>query len=326
MPQITGSMLVPQYTNSREPTHATSSSFANVLELAHKVEAGDQTEASLHPAIASGASVQTLTCDGTESSTSIASVPALLSSVLDHQEKVDMAPAQHQVLSPSDATAPSPVPELTILPQLSTLSIVLSPSDEQLKSLVISAAEESVPEIVTVFAEVSALKTLISAKPNMTEPKNKSTGLVLPVITSAPNTIIMTKSKVVELANDKLYLSPAKSTASLSTTSKRELSPLSSFSLVNAVHDLGKVIANIQDMFPGQISPLAAPPSYQPPIIETPSMSQEPRISINTMTSIPNLELKLDTQSEATPAVPRLTMCIPVTSSITKPTEMFTSP
>ncbi|KAG5722843.1 Pentafunctional AROM polypeptide [Termitomyces sp. T112] len=120
--------------------------------------------------------------------------------------------------------------------------------------------------------------------------------------------------------------SSSSSTASSSTTSESELSPLGFFSLVNAVHDLGKVVANIQDMFLVQISPLAAPPSYQPPVIETPSTSQEPKISMNTTKSIPDLEPKLDTRSEATPAVPRLTTCVPMTSSVTKPTEMFTSP
>ncbi|KAG5324492.1 hypothetical protein C0989_011787, partial [Termitomyces sp. Mn162] len=79
-------------------------------------------------------------------------------------------------------------------------------------------------------------------------------------------------------------------------------------------------------MFPVQISPLAAPPSYRPPVIETPSTSQEPKISMNTTKSIPDLEPKLNTRSEATPAVPRLTTRVPATSSVTKPTEMFTSP
>ncbi|KAH0583434.1 hypothetical protein H2248_009062 [Termitomyces sp. 'cryptogamus'] len=325
-PQTTGSTLALQYTGSRESGRATSSSFASALELARKVEAGGQIEASLRPAVASGASVKTSTCDGKESSTSITSVPAPPSSVLDHQEKVDVAPAQHQVLSPSDTTAPSDEPasvsEPAIPPQLSTPSIVLSPSDERLKSLVISAAEESVPEVVT----VSASRTLISAKPNMAQPENELTGLVSPVITSAPNTIITTESKFVELVNDKLSLSLAERTASSSTTGESELSPLGPFSLVNAVHDLGKVVANIQDMFPGQISPLAAPPSYRPLVIEPPSTSQEPKILMNTKKSIPDLELKLDTRSEATPAVPRPTTRVPVTLSVTKPTEMLTSP
>jgi len=43
-----------------------------------------------------------------------------------------------------------------------------------------------------------------------------------------------------------------------------EASPIGPSTLANAAHDLGKLVANIQDMFPGQISPIVTPPGAKP--------------------------------------------------------------
>ncbi|KAG6874523.1 hypothetical protein C0992_007652, partial [Termitomyces sp. T32_za158] len=101
--------------------------------------------------------------------------------------------------------------------------------------------------------------------------------------------------------------------------------PLGPFSLANAVHDLGKVVANIQDVFPGQISPLATPPSCRPSVIDIPSTSKEPNTPTDTKNSIPDLGSKLETPSKITPSESR-PMRVPATSSITKSTELLTSP
>ncbi|RDB22214.1 hypothetical protein Hypma_010704 [Hypsizygus marmoreus] len=76
-------------------------------------------------------------------------------------------------------------------------------------------------------------------------------------------------------------------------------SPVGPFSLANAVFDLGKVVANIQDMFPGQISPIATPPPYRPLRMDPPVVQQEPArkpltSGLKAKKSFPDLKLPLD--------------------------------
>lgn len=76
------------------------------------------------------------------------------------------------------------------------------------------------------------------------------------------------------------------------------------FTLANAVFDLGQVVANIHDMFPGQISPLATPPPYIPFYIapltqDAPDKDHsshslaEPTSGVKTKKSNPDLQIHL---------------------------------
>ncbi|KAG6888367.1 hypothetical protein C0992_008669 [Termitomyces sp. T32_za158] len=318
-PQTTGSAVTPQSTGSREPALVTS--FATALELARKVETESQTEAPIHPAAVVRAASPTSTTSDTEGkSVDTASAPMPTSIIPENQEDVDTAPAQSQVSSPPDTSdEPVTAAEPATPPQPSTPSIVLSPSAEQANPLDLFVPEESTK--MDVAEEMDEI----------TEPTASALPTVIPlVVPPAPDATQIELKPHVEPASDKIpsvSLSPAESTLSQSTTNTDQSppSPLGPFSLANAVHDLGKVVPNIQDVFPGQISPLAAPPSCRTLIIDIPSMSKEPNTPTDTKNSIPDLESKLESPSKITPSESRPTR-VPATSSVTKSTELLTSP
>ncbi|KAG5650630.1 hypothetical protein H0H81_011543 [Sphagnurus paluster] len=87
-----------------------------------------------------------------------------------------------------------------------------------------------------------------------------------------------------------------------SPASDASLSPVGPFTLSNAVHDLGKVVAHIHDMFPDQISPLADPPAFRPfRIEETPAEQQQeqPKTQVKAKKSVPDLQIAPPPSSDA---------------------------
>ncbi|KAG6885875.1 hypothetical protein C0993_008394 [Termitomyces sp. T159_Od127] len=314
--QTTGSALTPQSTGNREPLRVTSNEAA--LDLTRQAEAESQTETTVHSAaVPPAASPGLMTYDREGNSSSTASAPASPSIIPENQEDVDAALAQPQVSSsPESSDELVPAAEPATPPQPSTPSIVLSPSNEQERPLVLSVSEET-------------------TKTGVAEEKVEPTAPALPitpplVVLPAPDATEPASKTLVEPESEKspsVSLSPAESTLSQPTTNTKQSppSPLGPFSLANAVNDLGKVVANIQDMFPGQISPLSAPPICRPLVINIPSTSKETNTPTDTKKTIPDLEPKLEASSEAASSETR-PIRVPATSSVTKPTELLTSP
>ncbi|KAG6839849.1 hypothetical protein C0991_011085 [Blastosporella zonata] len=345
-PQYTGSAaLTPQYTGNKELVRGTR--FSTALGLARKVEAEGNIEAPMRPITREASPAPTSIVE--EKSAPETSAPS--TSVVEPAEQVEVVasvPTQEASPPASSTNDPAPVSEPVTAP--SPPSIILSPSNEPAESLVISAPEVpapithvKAPATITTVEAPAATVTLV--EPVIVEaPKSKAepTEIVLPapkavtppIIALTPSTTT-TVPKPIESTTNEPSLAPQNTDEGLqdpvsaTTTDEDPLTPMGPFTLANAVHDLGKVVANIQDMFPGQISPLAALPPYRPFVIDTPipSTSKEDKIPLKGKESITNLELKLDAIPAASVPIPRSNARVPATSSVSKSTSSFlTSP
>ncbi|KAG6915743.1 hypothetical protein DXG01_010040 [Tephrocybe rancida] len=326
-PQFTGSALAPQYTGNKEPVRGTA--FATALEMARKVEADGTIEASLRPVTREASPAPPSVEENPPSEAPVVAPVA----VEEPTVQIEATPAQPlNVALPTEAAPVESAPTSPSLP--STPSIVLSPSDGAEQALVISAPDEVVATTVTPV-EIPVPSTVEPTIVDVPKVKDEPTETILPapVATATPPVTVPAPANATKSVPEPLALEPSPSNISQNqdgsiesplsaSTDENSPSPVGPFTLANAVHDLGKMVANIQDMFPGQISPLATPPPYRPFVVDTPVTSKEPKAPLKSKKSIPDLDLKLDS---AVAPMPRGAARVPATSSVAKPTTSMLS-
>ncbi|KAG6846339.1 hypothetical protein H0H93_014582, partial [Arthromyces matolae] len=240
------------------------------------------------------------------SSTSIPSQP-------DPVPSIAAQPPQKQVLSPLEIKTATvidhaepispPVPESVTSPQASTPVIVLSSSDEKGEPVLISEPEK---------LESPEASTTNSPKPEPSSDNPSDT----PSNTGSSHSILPLDF------NDTLVIPPL----TVPVTPSPPPTPLGPFTLANAVHDLGKVVANIQDMFPGQISPIPPPTTIRPLTFDPPpTTTNEAKHKLKAKKSVVDLQLKLDPSTPTQLQVQTASQSIPAVSGHAPPRVPATS-
>ncbi|KAF5369176.1 hypothetical protein D9615_009955 [Tricholomella constricta] len=308
--------LTPQHTGTRDPP-VRGTRFSTALELARRAEGN--FEASLKPA-------------ERESSSSPGTVPEEQVEGNDEQGVVltqssSPSPPKSQPEAPAHTEALAT--EASLLP--SPPAIVLSPSIDLEEEQVVSEAtlvSESAPEAGTISTEPSnALETGTGSALNSSGSKVATSEVPSPDDPTSSTQEACDSSQVVDtttegpakiapdaiqhdvpfiLSSSSNEVKPVPQQAESVEQRQTEvpipvsndqspLSPMGPFTLANAVHDLGQVVANIHDMFPGQISPLAAPPPFRPFTVETQAQeqSQDLKTPLKSEASVPDLRIPL---------------------------------
>ncbi|KAF8077560.1 hypothetical protein FPV67DRAFT_1647719 [Lyophyllum atratum] len=235
-----------------------------------------------------------------------APIPSPPSIVLSPSAEPEQEQVMSEVTPPSESVSqgkitsveppvPTKVPEPVIEPSLEQpeTKVVASESSTITPSISVSEAEDSTSSFNAVDSATEQA-TVITPDPVLPNATPSSSNKIIPAPQKLEAVVLKEEEDVV----------PA---SAVTPSNPSPLSPMGPFTLANAVKDLGQVVANIHDMFPGQISPLAAPPPFRPFRAEEAATPQEPKTPLKAKKSVPDLQI---------PAYPTVAPPVPDSTSL----------